>query len=95
MTSCIICMNTCYKILQRALDPAQDLNIARLPPSTSFALKIVKAIYTEPHEQINLWYGHTFCAGAKHKNMAIQISKQKKDTMMSNVKCNVSATDTL
>jgi len=38
---------------------------------------------------------HTFSTGAKHKNMAIQISKQKKDSMMSNVKCNVSVSDTL
>jgi hypothetical protein len=46
-------------MLQRALDPVQNLNMDRLPPSTSFALKIVKAIYKEQHEQINLWHGHT------------------------------------
>jgi len=82
-------------MLQRALDPAQYLNIDRLHPSTSFALKIVKAIYKEPHEQINLWHGHTFSRGAKHKYMAIQRSKQKKDSMMNNVNCNVSVSDTL
>lgn len=78
---------------QRVLDTAQELNNDRLPPSTSFAQKIVKVIYKELHEQINLWYGHTF--STKHKNMAIQISKQKKDSMMSYVKCNVSVTDIL
>ena len=95
MTSCTICVNTCYKMLQMALDPAQDINIDRLPPSTSFALKTVKAIYKEMHEQINLWHGQTFSTGPKHKNMAIQISKQKKDSMLSNVKCYVPVTDTL
>jgi len=80
---------------QRTLDPVQELNIDRLPPSTSFAQKIVKAIYKELHEQINIWYGHTFSTGAKHKNMAIQISKQKKDSVMNYVKCNVSVTDIL
>jgi len=55
----------------------------------------VEVIYREMHEQINLWHGHTFSAGAKHKSMAIQIGKQKKDSLMSKVKWNVSATDTI
>jgi hypothetical protein len=70
----------------------QDLNIDGLPPSTPFALKIVTVINKELNEHLNLRHGHTFNTGAKHKIMAIQISKYD---IMSNVNCNVPLTDTL